>query len=167
VEAVLGEGEEEEAEEGDEDGEGEAEGLPGGDVVEHVGDDEEGERHDGEPLVVGEELEEAAFEHAGRGHEEPVGGVDDLHVALVVEAPNLREEGPVGVDDALDVLPERADDHGVGHDERQRMVKLHLIVDALEVAVAQHDSSAGVVGCKGSHVQHVAVEDQQRLAVGL
>lgn len=56
------------------------------------------------------------------------------------------------MDDAGDFLFEGADDHGVGHDEGEWMVKLHLLVDVLEVVVAQHDSASGVVGGKGGDV---------------
>ena len=138
--------------------------MVGGDTVKHVGDDQQGQQDDGVPLVVGEELHEVGLEHPGRGHEEPVRRVDDLHVALLVEVPDLRQERLVGADDARDLLLEGTDDHGVGHDERKRMVKPHLLVDLLHVLVAQEHAAARVVGREGSHIQDVVVQDQQRLA---
>ena len=64
----------------------------------------------------------------------------------MVQVPDLRHEWTLGIDDARDLFFECSDDHGVGHDEGERMVKLHLLVDAFQVVVAQHDASAGVVG---------------------
>lgn len=76
-----------------------------------------------------EELHEVSFEHARRGHEQPVGRINDLHVALVVEVPDLRHEGALRIDDPRDLFFECSYHHGVGHDEGERMVKLHLLLD--------------------------------------
>lgn len=165
VQAVLGQREEEEADDCSEDGEGQAECAPRGNTVKHVGDDQQRQQDDGVPFVVGKELYEIGLEHPRRGHEEPVRRVDDLHVALLVEVPYLRQEGLVGLDDPGYLLLEGADDHRVGHDERQRMVKLHLLVDLLNIFVAQKHAPAGMVTREGGHIQDVVVEHQQRLAV--
>lgn len=53
-------------------------------MIEHVAYDYQGQYGDGVPLVMGEELDEVGLEHAWGGHEEPVGRVDDFHVAFMV-----------------------------------------------------------------------------------
>lgn len=63
------------------------------------------------PLDMGEPLEEVGFKHSWRGDEKPVRVINDIHVLLSVEVPDLREEGLVWVYDSLDVLLEGADNH--------------------------------------------------------
>lgn len=61
--------------------------------------------------------------------------VDYLHVLLVIEIPDLRHEGDVGVNEALYLFFEGADYHGVGHGESKGMMKLHFFVDSFEMFV--------------------------------
>lgn len=112
-----------------------------------------------------EELYEIRLEHPRRGHEEPMRRVDDLHVALLIEVPYLRKERLIGMDDPRYFLLEGANDHRVGHDEGQRMVKLHLLIDLLHIFIAQKHTPAGMMTRKGSHIQDVVIKDQQRLVV--
>lgn len=83
--------------------------------------------------------------------------VDDLHVALLIEVPNLREQWLIGMDDPRYFLLERANDHRVGHDECQGMVKLHLLINLLHIFIAQKHAPARMMTRKGSHIQDVVV----------
>lgn len=55
----------------------------------------------------------------------------------MVEFPDLRHEGGVGVDQPLHLFFEGADDHGVSHGESEGMVKLHLFVDRFEMFILE------------------------------
>lgn len=133
-------------------------------VVDHEG---EGDEEDVVPLVVREHLEEVGLEHAGRIHEKPVRGVDHLQVALVVHVPYLRHEGHIGVNHALDLLSESADHHAVGHDERERVVRIHFLGDVLVAIVDDEAGSSRVMLGEGGGVEHVLVKyDKHAVSFG-
>lgn len=87
----------------------------------------------------------------------------DFHVRLVINVPNLRHKWLVGLDDTTDILFETADDHSVGHDEGERMVKLHVLIDSFEIFIFEEDTSSRVMALKTGDIQHVVIEYEQSL----
>ncbi len=136
-------------------------GLPGGDAVEEVGHDEAGHQGNVIPLVVREGLEPVGLEQSGRLHEQPVRRIYEFHVGGLVGIPDLRGERLVEIHQSLYFLAEGADGHRVGHDESEGVVKLHLLLDVLQVLVPEEDAPARVMGTERGHIEHVIVVDQQ------
>ena len=79
-------------------------------------------------------------------------GVNNFQIWLVIDIPYLRHEGFVGLDDATDLFFETANDHGIGHDEWERMVKLHILVNIFEMSIFKKDTSTGVMALKSGHI---------------
>lgn len=64
-------------------------------------------------------------------------GVDDLHIVLLVEVPDLGHDGFGGVDQPLDLFLEGADHHGVGQPVCQFLVGFELLADVLTLVCSQ------------------------------
>ena len=113
------------------------------------------------PLDVGEGLKEIPLEHSWGGHEEPVGGVDDVVVLFFGEVPDLGEENFLWVDHPGDLLFEGADDHRVGHGEGEGVMELQLLVDVLKIFISEEDASSGVMMVESGHIEDVVAVDEQ------
>lgn len=156
MEDILHEGPDEEAGDSSEKHLGDS-GRPGLYSPEEQGDEDYWKEDDVPPLDVREPLEETRLEHRGRRNEQPVGMVYYLHVFFTIEVPDLREERAIRVNYSGYLLLEGPDDHGVGHLEGERVMKLHLLVDPLKVLLPQEGSSSRVMRLEGRNVQDVVV----------
>lgn len=97
------------------------------------------------PFDVREPLEKVCLEHPWGGDEQPVRVVYYLQVLLTTEGPNLREEGLVRVNDSLDILLEGADHHCICHFESKWMMKLHFLVNSLQMFLLEQNTASGVM----------------------
>lgn len=113
---------------------------------------------------MGEGFEEVGFEHSGRRGEEPVRGIDEFEVGLVVDVPYLGHERTVWLDYPAYLFLEASDDHSVGHDKGEGVMKLHLLLDGLEMFVFEEDASSGVMALEGGYIEDVIVEYEQSFA---
>ena len=59
--------------------------------------------------------------------------INDFHVLLVVNMPDLIRKWLVVVDEPVDLILHRTDSHGVGHTNGKRMMKLHLLLDIFQM----------------------------------
>ena len=109
-------------------------------------------------------FKEIGFEHSRGRSEQPVRGIDDFHIGLVIDIPYLRHEWAVWLNDSADLLFKSSDDHGVRHDKGQRMMKLHLLLYGFEVLIFEVDSSSRVVALEAGHIKDVIFEDDECLA---
>ena len=79
----------------------------------------------------------------------------------------MRQQNFIGVDDPGDFFLEGTDDHGVGHDEGERVMELHLLVDSFEIFIFEEDPSAGVMALEGADIEYVIVKYDKGFLVGL
>ena len=119
------------------------------------------------PLDVRKHLKETPLEHSWRRDKHPVRRVDHLQIIVSVEFPYLGEENLIRVDDPRDLFLEGADDHGVGHDESEGMMELHLLVDSFEIFIFEEDASSRVMALEGADIEDVVVKNDKSLLIGL
>jgi len=84
-------------------------------------------------------------------------GFNNFHVRLMINVPNLWHQRQVRLNNSTDILFETTYDHSVGHDERERMVKLHFLVNGSEVLIFEKDTSSGVMTLKASDIEDIVI----------
>ena len=109
-----------------------------------------------------QKLYEVALEESGGLDEEPVRGVCQLYVGLVIHGPDLRAEGQVGVDHPLHFFFKGANGHGIGHGDGEGVVVCEVLVNCFEVGISEEESTSGVMGLEGCGIEdEVIVQEQQ------
>lgn len=90
-------------------------------------------------------FEQVGLEHAGRFDEQPVGGIDDFEVGLVVHGPDLAHEGLIRIHHALDLPFKTTHNHGVGHHQGQWVMRFHLLRDVFGAIVEDKTGASRVM----------------------
>lgn len=82
-----------------------------------------------------------------------------MQVLFMIQLPYLGEECVVRVDESLDILLKGANGHGVGHVDSKRMVKLHLLLDILQIVVFEQECATRMMWREGGSVEDLVLED--------
>lgn len=135
------------------------ESLPALNLPKHIRDDNDGHKWDHMPSAMREGINPSSLKHLGWVSKQPVWWLHDMQIFFMIQLPDFCQECIIRVDESLDIFLVWANGHGVGHVEGERMVKLHLLLDVLEVVVFKEECTTGMMWREGSSVEDAILED--------
>lgn len=77
----------------------------------------------------------------------------------MIQLPDFCQECIIGVDKPLYIFLEGANGHGVGHVDSERMMKLHFLLDVLEIVVFEEECATGMMWREGGSIKDAILKD--------